>query len=166
MTHRTSGGETDAIGKAAVGFDEGEQALAALRKLHKQQLRSIHAHPYSQHLAWTEMLVQSSCSCQQGFQSGIRGRFHHGKPGKPASIISAVSKSSPSMVMVLATNQPASSDVAPTSTLSPGMSTTLDICCLSKPKTLVSASTCQHFFKPGECVGFVPTHTMVVANDA
>src|SRR5208282_4080684 len=77
MTHRTSGGETDASGKAAVGFDEGEQALAALRKLQRQKLGSIHAHPHSQHLAWTEMLVQSSRLCQQKFQSGIHARLHH-----------------------------------------------------------------------------------------
>src|ERR1700740_1706291 len=37
--------------------------------------------------------------------------------------------------MVLATTRPCSSDVPSTLTLSPGISTALDICCLSRPKS-------------------------------
>src|SRR5438094_786516 len=52
---------------------------------------------------------------------------------KPDWIIWAVSRSSPSTVIVFATTRPWSSEVPFTSTLSPGISTALDSCSFSKP---------------------------------
>src|ERR1700756_4147871 len=61
---------------------------------------------------------------------------------KPDWIISAVSRSSPSTVMVFATTRPWSSDVPSTFTLSPDISTVLEKYCLSRPKSPLSSFVC------------------------
>src|SRR5215469_5960274 len=88
---------------------------------------------------------------------------------RPDWIISAVSRSSPSTVIVFAITRPSLSDIPSTLTLSPGISTVSANCSLSRPKSplssfvLVSAVRTTVTFPPGPfTISVSPVRAMII----
>lgn len=65
-----AGANGDAVGKAAVGFDNREQALVGLREIQAKEGAGPLAHAHAQHLARAQVAVQRSRFLKQfGYSS-------------------------------------------------------------------------------------------------
>lgn len=63
-----SGGDGDAIGSAAVGFDDGEESFVGLWEVEAQELRGEHADANTEDLARAEVAVQGGAGLEECFE--------------------------------------------------------------------------------------------------